>query len=97
MVARSTTSATAAAPTRPTRCWVTIVAAVDCATSDAIELTSVASVSSASSDPDMNNNSQVANSAATNPAPVIICPTDVVQATDLGMGSAVVNHQMQQA
>jgi uncharacterized repeat protein (TIGR01451 family) len=71
---------------------ITLLATVNCDVADGTLISDTATVSSDTTDPNMANNSATATVTASNPAPMITCPANVVQSTDPGQCSAVVNY-----
>jgi uncharacterized repeat protein (TIGR01451 family) len=72
---------------------ITIVASVDCSVSNGTIIGNTATVFS-SSTPDSNpsNNVATATTSASNPAPRITCPANILQLNDPGKCSAIVNY-----
>ncbi len=72
---------------------ITLVAQVNCSTSDGAVISNTATISSPTTDPNPDNNSATAMNKAFNPPPTIICPADLTVVTALpGDMSVVVNY-----
>jgi len=70
---------------------ITITAQVSCSVSDGVSIGNTAVVfSSSTADPNPANNLATATIVASNPAPKIICPGNIVQASDPGSCGAIV-------
>jgi len=74
---------------------ITIVAQVNCSVANGTIIGNTATVfSSSTPDPNPNNNVASATTTASNPAPRITCPANIVQANDTGRCGGTVNYQV---
>jgi uncharacterized protein len=71
---------------------ITIQATVNCSVSEGTVINNTATVSSSTGDPDLSNNSSSALTTASNPAPVLTCPSNIVKSNDPGQCGAVVTY-----
>ena len=67
---------------------ITIAARVDCAVADLASISNTVTVTSATPDANLNNNSATATFTASNPPPVISCPANINVGNDPGVCSA---------
>ncbi|HEY9282258.1 MAG TPA: M36 family metallopeptidase [Pyrinomonadaceae bacterium] len=71
----------------------TLIVSADCGTLDGTTIHNTATAAGARPDPNTDNNSSTVGATASDPAPTVDAPADIVVAADPGQPTAVVNYQ----